>query len=179
MFRTSVLALAAVVLVCSCSTGLRIVDHGFSATDLGEGHWAAKFDSMEVASKEEAEANFMVFSARWTIDHGALYFVVEDLTIDGETKVALDRGAPSTATSPSLGGGGSPQSPVSDTQSAVGTGHIEKHHVARGTIRISRERPAATAGQVYEASRVLDHYAGAPGMSKANAGVRVGNGVSP
>ncbi len=179
MFRSSFIALTMVMIFTSCSTGIRIVDYGFTATDLGDGLWAAKFDSMQVASKEEAEANFMVHSARWTIDHGALYFVIEDLNVDGETKVALDRGAPTTATSPSQGGGGSTQSPVSDTQSAVGTGHIEKHHVARGTIRISRDMPAATAGRVYEASRVLDQYADAPGTSKAKTDVRVGSSASP
>jgi hypothetical protein len=178
MLKRNIIALTIGILFAACAPGLRIVDYGFTANDLGEGHWAVRFDSTEVTSKEEAEANFMVHSARWTIDHGGLYFTVEALTVDGDTKFAVDRDSQSESSSAPLNGTSSTPSPASNTQSSVATGRIEKHHVARGTIHISRERPAGSAGTVYEATRVLDSYAGAGGKT-AKSSLRVGNSVSP
>ena len=85
-----ILSLTTILALAACSTGLHIFDSGYSAIDVGEGRWAVKFDSTEVRSTAEAEANLMVHTARWAIDHNATHFSVYELVIGNETKFRTD-----------------------------------------------------------------------------------------
>ncbi|MBI2214473.1 MAG: hypothetical protein HYU52_12575 [Acidobacteria bacterium] len=148
----------------ACSTGLRIVDDGFSANDLGEGRWAVKFDSTAVRSNAEAEANLMVHTARWTIDHGASYFTMYELVIGNETRITTDRNTWITpqATSPESG---TATSTTDETTSSRVTTTREGRYTARAIIRLSKGHPESAEGELYEASKVLDKYAGQRGKT--------------
>lgn len=148
----------------SCSSGLRIVDDGFTANDLTEGRWAVKFDSTDVRSDAEAEANLMVHTARFAIDHGASYFTIHELVVGNEVKLRTDTEAwitPSATSSES----GTVTTTTEDTRSSRVTTTREGRYTARGSIRLWQERPTTAGGELYEASRVLDKYAGMRGKT--------------
>ncbi|MGK2856725.1 MAG: CC0125/CC1285 family lipoprotein [Thermoanaerobaculia bacterium] len=148
----------------ACSSGLRIVDGGLSSTDLGEGRWAVKFDSTSVRSDAEAEANLMVHTARFVIDHGASWFTIHELVVGNETKMKTDTEAwttPSATSSES----GTATSATEETRSSRVTTTREGRYTARANIRLWQERPENAGGELYEASRVLDQYAGMRGKT--------------
>ena len=140
------------LVLAACASGLRIVDDGFSANDLTEGRWSVKFDSTEVRSDAEAEANLMVHTARFAIDHGASYFTLHELVVGNETKLRTDTEAWTTPSATS-------------SESGTVTTTREGRYTARGSIRLWRERPANAGGELYEASKVLDTYAGMRGKT--------------
>ena len=152
------------LVLAACASGLRIVDDGFSANDLTEGRWSVKFDSTEVRSDAEAEANLMVHTARFAIDHGASYFTLHELVVGNETKLRTDAEAwttPSATSSES----GTVTTTTEETRSSRVTTTREGRYTARASIRLWRERPTNAGGELYEASKVLDKYAGMRGKS--------------
>lgn len=161
-FRLLVLVLVSAL--AACSTGLRIVDRGFSATDLGEGRWAVKFDSTDVRSDAEAEANLMVHTARWAIDHGATYFTIHELIVGNETKIRTDNDSWSTPRATSTESG-TATSTTDETKSSRVTTTREGRNTARANVRLWKERPEGAGGELYEASKVLDKYAAQRGRT--------------
>jgi hypothetical protein len=159
-----ILLLVPLLALAACSTGLRIFDDGFSATDLGDGRWAVKFDSTQVRSDGEAEANLMVHTARWAIDHGASYFTVHELTIGNETKIRTEGDAPSTSDA-EVNERSAPSPTAGEASSSRVTATREGRFTARGSVRLWKTMPENAGAELYDASRVLDKYAGQRGRT--------------
>lgn len=163
--RTSrTLLLISLFALAACSTGLHIFDEGFSATDLGEGRWAVKFDSTEVRSEGEAEANLMVHTARWAIDHGATHFSIHELIVGNETKIRTDTDGWTTPRATSTESG-TATSMTDETKSSRVTTTREGRYTSRANIRLWKGHPENAGGELYEASKVLDKYAGQAGKT--------------
>ena len=75
------------------SSGLNIVDEGFTAVETSPAQFAVKLESDEIRSEEEAEANLLVHAARWTIDHSGFYFTISDRIRGHESSIALEQAA--------------------------------------------------------------------------------------
>lgn len=158
------LLLIPILALVACSSGLRIIGDGFSANDLTEGRWAVKFDSTDVRSDAEAEANLMVHTARFAIDHGASYFTIHELVVGNEVKLRTDTDGWTTPSATSTESG-TVTTTTEDTRSSRVTTTREGRYTARASIRLSRERPEKADGELYEASKVLDKYAGMRGKT--------------
>lgn len=156
------------------SSGLNIVDEGFSAVETSPAQFAVKLESDEIRSAEEAEANLLVHAARWTIDHSGFYFTISDRIRGHESSIALEQAARED------GGTGVPtvtQSSGTGGYTSSTTGRRETVWSVRATLRIYREKPEDAEGTVYEATRVLDQYRPAQTSSPragAGAGARSG-----
>jgi len=159
-----ILSLTTILVLAACSTGLHIFDTGYSAIDVGEGRWAVKFDSTEVRSDAEAEANLMVHTARWAIDHNATHFSVYELVIGNETKFRTDSDTwinPRATSTES----GTATSTTDETKSSRLTTTREGRFTARANIRLWKGHPEKIEGELYDASKVLDKYRGLRGKT--------------
>lgn len=113
-----------------------------------------KLESDQLRTAEEAEANLLVHSARWTIDHSGVYFVLSDrieghesgFDLEKESREDTGTGVP-TVTQPATGG-----------YTSSTTGKRNTSWSIRATLEIYRDKPEGVNGTVYEASRVLDQY---------------------
>ena len=154
------------LLLGGCSSGFQIDDSGFKATDLGEGRWAVVFESTKVHSAEEAEMNLMYHSAKWTIDHGGVWFTFEGTGSGSEThyQTRSSSGMEPSSASPA---GTVTSAGSSEPQSSIVTTSREKTFETRATIRVSREKPE---GKAYEATRVVSEV-------HAQRGRRIESGV--
>lgn len=151
--RVALLATTIFVLGCA-SSGLRIVERGFTATETAPSQFTVKLESDELRTDEEAETNLLVHAARWTIDHGGVYFTLTDRIRGSHTGIDLEQASREDT------GTGVP----TVTQSGTGgyttsaTGKRRTTFSLRATLRIYRDRPDDAAGTVHEASRVLDRF---------------------
>jgi len=168
---TRLLALA--LFAAACSTGgLRIVESGFTAVETAPSQFVVKLESDEIRSTEEAEANLLVHSARWTIDHGGVYFTLSDRIEGHESAIELEKdstegtstGVP-TVTQPATGG-----------YTSQTTGKRRTSWSVRANLRIYLDPPKDVDERVYEASQVLDEIRGVTGPAPTSRlGVKSGN----
>jgi hypothetical protein len=154
MKRIGIAVLSSLVAVGCASSGLRIVETGFSAVETAPSQFAVKLESAEIRTDEEAEANLLVHAARWTIDHSGVYFTLGDRISGHETGIDVEQasredsgtGVP-TVTQTSTGG-----------YTTAATGKRRATRSMRATLRIYRDKPEGIEETIYEASRVLDRY---------------------
>jgi hypothetical protein len=123
-----------------------------------------KFDSIEVRSDAEAEANLMVHTARWAIDHGATHFTIHELIVGNETQIRTDTDAWITPRATSTESG-TATSTTDETKSSRVTTTREGRFTARANVRLWKGQPENAGGELYEASKVLDKYAGQRGKT--------------
>lgn len=149
------IAVLASLLAAGCaSSGLRIVETGFSAVETAPSQFAVKLESAEIRTDEEAEANLLVHSARWTIDHSGVYFTLRDRISGHETGIDVEQASREDS------GTGVPTVTQAETggYTTAATGKRRANWSMRATLRIYRDKPEHAEGTVYEASRVLDRY---------------------
>jgi hypothetical protein len=168
--RLLIILIVSLIVVGCASGGLRIVETGFSAEETAPTQFAVKLESDQIRSEEEAEANLLVHSARWTIDHSGFYFTISDRIRGHDSEIDLEQasredGGTGVPTITSGGSGGYTSST---------TGKRRTTWSVRATLRIYRDKPTDTDETVYEATRVLDKYRSA----QTSSGSRVGAGVS-
>jgi len=152
LFRASILIVGTWSLIACSSGGIRIVDTGFSAVETSPSRFVVKIESDEIRSKEEAEANLLVHSARWTIDHSGVYFTISDRIEDRDSEIDLEQdsteasgtGVP-TVTQPATGG-----------YTSSTTGKRRTSWTVRATLMIYRDKPEGVDVPIYDAGRVLD-----------------------
>jgi hypothetical protein len=164
------IAILIALFALSCaSSGLRIVETGFSAVETSPSQFAVKLESDEIRTREEAEANLLVHSARWTIDHSGFYFTLSDRIRGHESEIGLDKESREGS------GTGVPTVTQSATGGYTSSTTAERRTVwsLRATLRIYRDKPEGTDETIYEATRVLDQYRE---IRTSTSGNRAGSG---
>ena len=161
------------VVSCSSSSRNEIFRDGFSAQTISDATYHVSFDNERTSSEDEARANLMYHAARWTLEHGGVYFTLEDVDAARSrtmTRESSASGVPPEMT-PDSGAVIAPSGmPESSQTSGVSFG---SRYSASGLLTIHRELP--TTGTVHEASRVLDELGPMGSSRKPRASVGVGN----
>lgn len=167
--RLFITLLVSFIAIGCASGGLRIVDTGFSAVETAPTQFAVKLESDRIRSREEAEANLLVHSARWTIDHSGFYFTISDRIHGHDSEIDLEKASREDGGTgvPTITPGGS------GGYTSSTTGKRRTTWSVRATLRIYRDKPADTEETVYEATRVLDQYRSA----QTSSGSRLGGGA--
>lgn len=150
-----------------CASGaLRIVESGFTAVETAPTQFAIKLESDQIRSDEELEANLLVHSARWTIDHSGFFFTISDRVRGQESEIDLEQD------SREEGGTGVPTITQGGTggYTSAAVGKRVTTRSLRATLRIYRDRPEDAEGTVFEAIRVLERYSSVQRSSSVRAG---------